>query len=78
MLAHREPIISAAARHDVPAIYTQPDFARDGGLFSYDVDRVDNWRRAASYVGRFPSARPRPARSRAICRCSFRPSSRWS
>ena len=52
MLAHREPIISAAARHDVPAIYTQSDFARDGGLFSYDVDRVDNWRRAASYVDR--------------------------
>ena len=52
MLAHRAPIISAAARHNVPAVYTQSDFTRDGGLFSYDVDRVDNWRRAASYVDR--------------------------
>jgi putative ABC transport system substrate-binding protein len=27
-------------------------FARDGGLLSYGVDRVDIWRRAASYVDR--------------------------
>ena len=26
--------------------------ARDGGLLSYDIDRVDNWRRAATYVDR--------------------------
>ena len=25
---------------------------RDGGLLSYGVDQVDNWRRAASYVDR--------------------------
>jgi putative ABC transport system substrate-binding protein len=52
MIAHRAPIISAAARHNVPAVYAQSDFASDGGLLSYDVDRVDNWRRAASYVDR--------------------------
>jgi putative ABC transport system substrate-binding protein len=50
--AHRAPIISAAARNNVPAVYNRSDFARDGGLLSYGVDRVDNWRRAAAYVDR--------------------------
>ena len=51
-LAHRVPIISAAARNNVPAIYWQSVFARDGGLLSYGIDQVDNLRRAASYVDR--------------------------
>jgi putative tryptophan/tyrosine transport system substrate-binding protein len=52
MFAHRTPIISAAARNNVPAVYWQSDFARDGGLLSYGADLVDNWRRAAPYVDR--------------------------
>ena len=52
MAAHRAPIISAAARNNVPAVYIQSDFARDGGLLSYGVDLLDNWRRAATYVDR--------------------------
>jgi putative ABC transport system substrate-binding protein len=52
MYAHRAPIISAAARNIVPAVYGLSEAARDGGLLSYDVDRVDNFRRAASYVDR--------------------------
>jgi putative ABC transport system substrate-binding protein len=52
MLAHRVPIITAAARSNVPAVYIQSDFARDGGLLSYGVDIVDIWRRAATYVDR--------------------------
>jgi putative ABC transport system substrate-binding protein len=52
MLMHRAPIISSAARNNVPAIYGQSDFARDGGLLSYGFDPVDNFRRAASYVNR--------------------------
>jgi putative ABC transport system substrate-binding protein len=51
-VAHRAPIISAAARNNVPAIYAQSEFARDGGLLSYGVDRVDSFRRAAAYVDR--------------------------
>jgi putative tryptophan/tyrosine transport system substrate-binding protein len=51
---HRAPIISAAARNNVPAVYWLSDFARDGGLLSYAVDLVDNWRRAAPYVDRIP------------------------
>ena len=49
---HRLPIISAAARNNVPAIYWQSVFARDGGLLSYGIDQVDNFRRAATYVDR--------------------------
>jgi putative tryptophan/tyrosine transport system substrate-binding protein len=49
---HRVPIISAAARNNVPAVYPRSDFARDGGLLSYGVDGVDTWRRAATYVDR--------------------------
>jgi putative tryptophan/tyrosine transport system substrate-binding protein len=50
--AHRAPLMSAAARNKVPAVYWQSPFAREGGLLSYGVDRVDNFRRAATYVDR--------------------------
>ena len=49
---HRAPIIAAAARNNVPAVYSDSDFARDGGLLSYGPDRADTWRRAATYVDR--------------------------
>jgi putative ABC transport system substrate-binding protein len=49
---HRAPIILAAARNNVPAVYYLSDFARDGGLLSYGVDLADPFRRAASYVDR--------------------------
>jgi putative ABC transport system substrate-binding protein len=49
---HRAPIISAAARNNVPAVYYLSDFARDGGLLSYGTDLLDNFRRAATYVDR--------------------------
>jgi putative ABC transport system substrate-binding protein len=52
MQAHRAPIILAAAQNDVPAVYGDSVFAKDGGLLSYGVDTVDNYRRAASYVDR--------------------------
>jgi putative ABC transport system substrate-binding protein len=49
---HRAPIILAAARNNVPAVYFQSEFVRDGGLLSYGFDPVDTFRRAASYVDR--------------------------
>jgi putative ABC transport system substrate-binding protein len=52
MVSHRAPIILAAARNNVPAVYNQSPFARDGGLLSYGIDTVDSYRRAASYVDR--------------------------
>jgi putative ABC transport system substrate-binding protein len=51
-ITHRAPIISAAVRNNVPAVYHQSEFARDGGLLSYGADQVDLYRRAASYVDR--------------------------
>jgi putative ABC transport system substrate-binding protein len=53
-VAHRAPIISAATRNNVPAVYTSSDFSRDGGLLSYGVDSGDLWRRAATYVDHMP------------------------
>ena len=52
MFVHRAPIILAAARKNVPAVYSISEVARDGGLLSYGPDRVDTSRRAASYVDR--------------------------
>jgi putative ABC transport system substrate-binding protein len=51
-LAHRAPIILAAARNNVPAVYSQSYYTRDGGLLSYGVDAVDLYRRVATYVDR--------------------------
>jgi putative ABC transport system substrate-binding protein len=50
--AHRAPVISAAARNKVPAVYTQSFYVRDGGLLSYGADLLDIIRRAATYVDR--------------------------
>jgi putative ABC transport system substrate-binding protein len=52
MTVHRAPIISAAARSNVPAVYYLSAFARDGGLLSYGPDPVDTFRLAATYVDR--------------------------
>jgi len=52
MVAHRSPIISAAARNNVPTVYSLSYFARDGGLLSYGTDQADTFRRAATYVDR--------------------------
>jgi putative ABC transport system substrate-binding protein len=51
MIAYRAPIILAAARNKVPAVYSLAYFARDGGLLSYGVDPLDTIR-AATYVDR--------------------------
>jgi len=49
---HRAPIILAAARNNVLAVYNQSAFATEGGLLSYGPDRADTFRRAATYVDR--------------------------
>jgi putative ABC transport system substrate-binding protein len=51
-LAHRDLIVTLAARHRLPAIYTTRYFVTSGGLMSYGPDRVDLYRRAAGYVDR--------------------------
>jgi putative ABC transport system substrate-binding protein len=52
MAIHRAPIALAAARYNVPAVYHNSDYAREGGLLSYGPDPVDSMRRTASYVDR--------------------------
>ena len=50
--SHRVEIISLAARYRLPAIYPYRYFAEVGGLLSYGLDRLDNFRRAATYADR--------------------------
>jgi len=51
-LVHRELIISLAARHRLPAVYTDRTFVTGGGLISYGPDRMEQFRLAAGYVDR--------------------------
>jgi putative ABC transport system substrate-binding protein len=51
-VVHRDLIVTLAARHRLPAVYSQRFFVTGGGLISYGPDRVDQHRRAASYVDR--------------------------
>ena len=50
MIEHHVPIISAAAQNNVPAVYANSVFAKDGGLLYYGA-RSD-FRPAANYVDR--------------------------
>ena len=49
---HRELIITLAARHRLPAVYSDRLFVASGGLISYGPERIDQFRRAATYVDR--------------------------
>jgi putative ABC transport system substrate-binding protein len=49
---HRDLIVALAARHRLPAIYFERIFVTGGGLISYGVDFIDQYRRAADYVDR--------------------------
>ncbi len=49
---HRDLIVTLAARHKLPAVYSERSFAAAGGLISYGPDYVDQYRQAAGYVDR--------------------------
>jgi putative ABC transport system substrate-binding protein len=51
-IAHRGLITMLAARHSLPAVYSNRLFVTSGGLMSYGADSIDPHRRAASYVAR--------------------------
>jgi ABC-type uncharacterized transport system substrate-binding protein len=51
-LIHRNLIITLAAQHKLPAVYFLRAFVTAGGLISYGLDVVDQFRRAAVYVDR--------------------------
>src|SRR5262249_44120211 len=48
----RDKLVTLAARHSVPAIYQFREFVAAGGLMSYGVDSLDNYRQAGVYTGR--------------------------
>jgi putative tryptophan/tyrosine transport system substrate-binding protein len=50
--AHRDLIITLAARHKLPAVYWERSLVADGGLISYGPDYIDLYRQAAGYVDR--------------------------
>jgi putative ABC transport system substrate-binding protein len=57
--SQRERIVSLAARHRLPAMYPELDFADAGGLMAYGPSVRENFRRAAGYVDRIlKGARP--------------------
>jgi putative tryptophan/tyrosine transport system substrate-binding protein len=51
-VTHRNLIIALAAQHRLPAVYGIRVFVTSGGLISYAVDTIDQWRLAAGYVDR--------------------------
>jgi len=50
--AHRELIVTLAARHRLPAVYAGVSFVSAGALASYGTNPIDQYHRAASYVDR--------------------------
>jgi putative ABC transport system substrate-binding protein len=50
--AHRDLIIRLAAQHRLPAVYGNRTNVNNGGLIFYGPNRIDQFRRAASYVDR--------------------------
>jgi putative ABC transport system substrate-binding protein len=49
---HGSQITTLAARHKLPAVYSDRHYATGGGLISYGPDRIDQYRQAAGYVNR--------------------------
>jgi putative ABC transport system substrate-binding protein len=47
-----EQTVALVARHRLPAVYSERPFVTRGGLVYYGADRVDIFRRAATYVDR--------------------------
>src|SRR5262245_50454738 len=55
----REQLVTLAARHTLPASYSQRDHVEANGLMSYGPDYADSFRQAGVYVGRLlKGARP--------------------
>ena len=50
--SQRDKIIALAARHTIPAIYEQREYALAGGLMSYGTNLSGGYRQAGVYVGR--------------------------
>ena len=51
-IVHRQLIATLAARHRLPAVYSNRAYVTAGGLISYAPDVIDQFRHAAGYVDR--------------------------
>ena len=51
-VVHHDLIITLAARHNLPAVYSERTFAAAGGLISYGPNFIDQYRQAAGYADR--------------------------
>jgi ABC-type uncharacterized transport system substrate-binding protein len=49
-ITHRTRIMEFAAKSRLPTMYADSEFTDAGGLMSYGSNRLDLWRRAATYV----------------------------
>jgi putative ABC transport system substrate-binding protein len=49
---HRTLIITLADRYRIPAVYSQRNYVTSGGLLSYGIDTIHQFRQAADYVDR--------------------------
>ena len=57
--SNRGKLVALAARHEIPAIYQNRDYALDGGLMSYGASQADAFRLGGIYVGKIlKGARP--------------------
>lgn len=52
IVAHRDLVITLAARYRLPAVYPWRYFVAAGALMSYGIDNIDVVQKAASYVDR--------------------------
>jgi putative ABC transport system substrate-binding protein len=52
LFRRRETIVALAGKQSLPAVYPYRPFVTSGGLVCYAIDRIDLFRRAASYVDR--------------------------
>jgi putative ABC transport system substrate-binding protein len=50
--SRREKLVALAARHKLPGIYSQREYAERGGLASYGTDFRDGYRLGGTYVGK--------------------------
>jgi putative ABC transport system substrate-binding protein len=54
-VSQREQLVTLAARHAIPSIYSNRVYADAGGLISYGASQLDVYRSAGIYVGRILS-----------------------